>query len=113
MDDIGAVMDAGGSQRAALVGASEGGSQCTLFAATYPERTRALILCGAVATNVWSPQTPWAPTDELYETYMGVIEREWGGPVGLPLFAPSKIGDKRFEDPHVRLIEFVGRCPWS
>ncbi|HLB26720.1 MAG TPA: adenylate/guanylate cyclase domain-containing protein [Dehalococcoidia bacterium] len=107
MDDIGAVMDAVGSQRAALFGASEGGSQCTLFAATYPERTRGLILYGAVATNVWSPQTPWAPTDATFETYMGIIEREWGGPVGLPLFAPSMVGDKRFEDWWARLLRLA------
>jgi len=107
MDDLGAVKDAVGSQRAALFGVSEGGSQCTLFAATYPERTRALILYGAVATNVWSPQTPWAPTDELFETYMTIIEREWGGPVGLPLFAPSMIGDKRFEDRWARLLRLA------
>ena len=107
MDDIGVVMDAVGSQRAALLGASEGGSQCTLFAATYPERTRALILYGTVATNVWSPQAPWAPTDEIFETYIGIIEREWGGPVGLPLFAPSMVGDKRYEDWWARLLRLA------
>src|SRR5690242_13097423 len=49
MDDIRAVMDAAGSERAALLGVSEGGPMCALFAATYPQRTRALILCGTFA----------------------------------------------------------------
>ena len=51
IDDLTSVMDSVGSERAALLGASEGGSLCTLFAATHPERTSALILCGAVATT--------------------------------------------------------------
>src|SRR5436309_1066278 len=51
MDDVRAVMDAAGSERAALFGLSEGGAMSVLFAATYPERTRALILCGTLATG--------------------------------------------------------------
>jgi pimeloyl-ACP methyl ester carboxylesterase len=47
MDDVRAVMDAVGSQQAALFGISEGGAMSVLFAATYPERTRALVLSGA------------------------------------------------------------------
>src|SRR2546423_4870171 len=50
MDDVRAVMDATGSERAALFGLSEGGPMSVLFAATYPERTRALLLCGTFAT---------------------------------------------------------------
>src|SRR5437899_8186435 len=49
MDDLRAVMDASGSRRAALVGASEGGVMCALFAATYPERTSALVIYGSYA----------------------------------------------------------------
>ena len=48
MDDVRAVMDAVGSERAVLFGTSEGGIMCTLFAATYPERTAALVLYGAI-----------------------------------------------------------------
>jgi pimeloyl-ACP methyl ester carboxylesterase/class 3 adenylate cyclase len=51
MDDVRAVMDAAGSERAALFGLSEGGPMSVLFATTYPERTRALILCGSFATG--------------------------------------------------------------
>ena len=55
MDDVRAVMDAAGSERAALFGLSEGGPMSVLFAATYPERTRALILCGTFATGTLDP----------------------------------------------------------
>ena len=111
MDDIGAVMEAAGSERAALFGASEGGSQCALFAASYPERTQGLILYGTVATNVWSPEAPWAPTEEIFEMYMDVIQREWGGPVGLPLFAPSVAGDERLQAWWARLLRLAASPP--
>jgi pimeloyl-ACP methyl ester carboxylesterase len=62
IDDVRAVMDAVGSQRAALVGHSEGGNMAVLFAATYPQRTLALVAFGIFATRVWSPDYPWAPT---------------------------------------------------
>jgi pimeloyl-ACP methyl ester carboxylesterase/class 3 adenylate cyclase len=52
MDDVRAVMDAAGSERAALFGLSEGGPMSIMFAATYPERTLALVLCGTFATGV-------------------------------------------------------------
>ena len=111
MDDIGAVMEAAGSERAALFGASEGGSQCALFAASYPERTQGLILYGTVATNVWSPEAPWVPTEEIFEMYMDVIQREWGGPVGLPLFAPSVAGDERLQAWWARLLRLAASPP--
>src|SRR5947209_4018680 len=53
MDDVRAVMDAVGSQRAALFGFSEGGNMCVLFAATYPERTSALVTFGCFAKRIW------------------------------------------------------------
>ena len=66
MDDVRAVLDAVGSERAALFGFSEGGLMSVLFAATYPERTTALVLFGVFAKRIWSPDYPWAPTpDEL------------------------------------------------
>lgn len=59
MDDLRAVMDAAGSRRAALLGLSEAGAMCTLFAATYPERTSALVLIGCVPRRLWAPDYPW------------------------------------------------------
>jgi pimeloyl-ACP methyl ester carboxylesterase len=61
MDDIRAVLDAVGSSKAALMGVSEGGPMSILFAATYPERVSALILCGTYAT-ICRPDQPWART---------------------------------------------------
>ena len=67
MEDVHAVMDAVGSERAALVGTSEGGSMSMLFAATYPERTVALVLHGSYAKGMWSKDYPWAKTREQTE----------------------------------------------
>jgi pimeloyl-ACP methyl ester carboxylesterase len=73
MDDVRAVMDAAGSRRAALFGLSEGASMSALFAATYPERTAALVLRSALARTLWAPDYPWGRTEEEYERE---IERE-------------------------------------
>ncbi len=67
MDDLRAVMDAVGSRRAALVGISEGASMCLLFAATYPDRTAALVLRSAAPRTLWAPDYPWGRTEEQYE----------------------------------------------
>jgi len=67
MDDVRAVMDAADSERAALLGMSEGSTMCMLFAATYPERVSALILWGAMARSTAAPDYPWAPEKEAVE----------------------------------------------
>jgi pimeloyl-ACP methyl ester carboxylesterase len=67
MDDVRAVMDAAGSRRAALFGLSEGASMSALFAATYPERTAALVLRSPVARTLWAPDYPWGRTEDEYE----------------------------------------------
>lgn len=79
MDDARAVMDAVGSERAAVFGVSEGGPMATLFAATYPERTIALVLFGTVAC--WKPAADYAwpvSTDEEFEREIEETERIWG-----------------------------------
>lgn len=96
MDDICAVMDAVGSQRAAFFGVSEGGVLCALFAATYPVRTAALVVFGTFARRIWSPDYPWAPTPEARQRECEHIEREWGGMMDLSKYIPSKIGDEAF-----------------
>jgi len=58
MDDVRAVMDAAGSERAGLIGVSEGGPMSIVFAATYPERVWALILAGTYARARWAPDYP-------------------------------------------------------
>jgi pimeloyl-ACP methyl ester carboxylesterase len=79
MDDVRAVMDAVGSERAALFGYSEGGPMCCLFAATHPERTTALALYGTYAKRQDpDPDYPWAATRLQREEYAAQVEREWG-----------------------------------
>jgi pimeloyl-ACP methyl ester carboxylesterase len=96
MDDVRAVMDAAGSERAALMGISEGGPLCLLFAATYPERTTAVILIGAYARRPWAPDYPWAARPDQSEAFLQEIARDWGGPVGLAERAPSEAGNEAF-----------------
>jgi pimeloyl-ACP methyl ester carboxylesterase len=64
IDDLRAVMDAVGSERASVFGVSEGGNLSAFFAATYPERTKALVLFGTFAKRIWSSDYPWAPKAE-------------------------------------------------
>jgi len=98
MDDVRAVMDATGSERAALWGISEGGPMSILFSATYPERTSALILYGSIAKGSWAPDYPWAEklgkeTDDWLEG----LRQEWGGPIGIDFWAPSMADDPLFQ----------------
>jgi pimeloyl-ACP methyl ester carboxylesterase len=95
MDDLRAVMDAVGSERAALCGYSEGGVMCALFAATYPTRTTALITIGSYARQKPGPGYPWGRTQEQQEQFLDSIQKGWGGPVGLDLRAPSIAHDDR------------------
>ncbi|HVH15738.1 MAG TPA: alpha/beta hydrolase [Candidatus Angelobacter sp.] len=67
IDDIRAVMDDAGSKEAAIIGLSEGGSMACLFAATYPQRTRALILWGVQARWIKTKDYPWGQTTEEFE----------------------------------------------
>jgi pimeloyl-ACP methyl ester carboxylesterase len=94
MDDVRAVMDAVGSERAALFGASEGGPMCMLFAATYPERTAALILYGSFPVRTWSPDYPWAMTAEQQATFEEMVRADWGKGADSAIRIPS--ADERF-----------------
>jgi class 3 adenylate cyclase len=80
MDDIRAVMDAAGSERAVLAGLGDGGPLCALFAATYPERTTALVLLNSMPRFVRSPELPWLPTRAEYERGAEEAARSWGNP---------------------------------
>jgi len=79
MDDVRAVMEAVGSERAALLGVSEGGPMCSLFAATYPGKTSALVMIGTYAKRLWDPDYPWAPTVENRGMFFDEIRDHWGG----------------------------------
>jgi class 3 adenylate cyclase len=92
MDDVRAVMDAVGSKQAALFGISEGGAMSVLFAATYPERTRALVLYGS-----YGHFPTWVLPPEKFEAFINFIETAWGTGASLNVFAPSKVSDERFK----------------
>lgn len=92
IDDVRAVMDAAGSERASLLGISEGGAMSALFAATHPERVTSLVLYGAMARTTEAPDYPWAsPADALRESAAEFIAPYWGqrGEVMAELFTPS------------------------
>jgi pimeloyl-ACP methyl ester carboxylesterase len=78
MDDIRAVMDAVGSRHAAFYGISEGVAMCVLFAATYPERTAALVLRGGYPRTLWAPDYPWGRTEEENERELARSKRIYG-----------------------------------
>jgi class 3 adenylate cyclase len=78
MDDIRAVMDAAGSERAVLFGWGDGASLASLFAATYPDRASGLILAGGNARMAWAPDYPWAITQERWTQEHARIPEIWG-----------------------------------
>ncbi len=98
LDDVRAVMDAAGSTRAVLLGVSEGGPLCSLFAATYPEKTEALVMIGSYARRIQDPDYPWGVTHEERDRFCQTIIDEWGGPVGVDTRAPSLAADEGFRD---------------
>ncbi len=98
MEDVHTVMDAVGSERAVLIGVSEGGPMCSLFAATYPERTSALVMIGTYAKRIWEEDYPWAPTEEQRLAFFELMQRDWGKPVGIDDRAPSMANDEDFRE---------------
>jgi pimeloyl-ACP methyl ester carboxylesterase len=92
MDDLRAVMDAVGIERANLFGISEGGSLATLFAASHPERTQSLILYGSFARF-----RHWIATDQAWDALMKYMDEAWGSGKSLPAFAPSKANDSAIQ----------------
>jgi pimeloyl-ACP methyl ester carboxylesterase len=105
MDDMRAVMDKVGVRRAALLGHSEGGAMCALFAATYPERTRALVMAGSAARTRWAPDYPLGATDDAIEELERSILDGWGVEVIRSLLrqmGPSIADDEELVQAHTR-----------
>jgi pimeloyl-ACP methyl ester carboxylesterase len=96
MDDVRAVLDAVGSTRAALLGVSEGGPMCAVFAATYPERTTALVMYGSYARRLRTADYPGGQSEEALAGFLREIETNWGGPVGAATRAPTLVRDEPF-----------------
>jgi class 3 adenylate cyclase len=109
IDAVRAVMDAAGSERAALFGVSEGGPMSVLFAATHPERVTALVLYGAMGRTTEAPDYPWAqPAEALRESAVEFIAPYWGieAEAMVELFTPSLAGDRE-------AVEFTARMERS
>ena len=96
IDDVSAVMDAVNSERAVVFGVSEGGGMASVFAASHPERTAALVLYGTFAKRAWSPDYPWAPTAEARQRWYDLLQNEWGGKTDLETLAPSAAHEEAF-----------------
>jgi class 3 adenylate cyclase len=98
MDDVRAVMDAVGSERAALMGSSDGAAMAALFAATYPERTAALILNGPIVRGRWAPDYPWGSRDEADSA--AEVATWYGTPEDveklIATLMPGRAGDEEF-----------------
>ena len=93
MDDVRAVLDAVGSSRATLLGFSEGGTMCMLFAATYPDRTAGLITIGSYARRLRAPDYPYFTDKETAFQAVQAAAGDWGGPVGVDIRMPSVADD--------------------
>jgi class 3 adenylate cyclase len=95
MDDVRAVMDAAGSERAAVIGESEGGPLAMLFAAAHPERTAALILQGAEVRERTDEDWRWGEaTEEEFDAAMATLPERWGKGLGIDWIAPSIAGEE-------------------
>ena len=98
MDDVRAVMDAVGSERAVVLGISEGGAMSALFAATHPQRTLALVLMGTFARMMWAPDYPIGLSDDDYRKRLDAIEEdEWASAVTKEWLA--RVGPEILHDP--------------
>ena len=102
MDDVRAVMDAAGSHRATVMGASEGGPLSALFAATYPERTIALVLYGAMPRFTSAPGFPWGPPPDEYLREAEELPRTWGTYEGAAEVLASQTPDPTEDE--IRLL---------
>ena len=105
MDDVRAVLDAVGSERAAVLGHSEGGAMSALFAATYPERTQALVMVGSPARTRWAPDYPIGATDEEIDELASSILEGWGLELIRSLLVrmgPSVVDDEELVQAHTR-----------
>jgi len=78
VDDLRAVLDAAGSERAVLLALADGGPLGCMFAGTHPERTIALVLCNTRPRMAWSPDYPWGMREAEFERQMADIDRDWG-----------------------------------
>jgi len=108
MQDIRAVMDAVGVERAVLVSIEDGGAESFLFAATYPERTAALVADSPTARGTWAPDAPWQWTEDRWAEWIAEIEADFGSKAFIGRMVewlfPSRVGDAVFAENWGRVI---------
>lgn len=104
MDDLRAAIEAAGFERPAIFGISEGGPMSTLYAATYPTEVSALVLLGTYARMMEAPDFSPGISEAALNRWGEVVRRDWGGPVALGAWAPSRVGDAEFERWWARLL---------
>jgi class 3 adenylate cyclase len=102
MDDLRAVMDAVGSERAALIAGLAAGFMATVFAATYPGRASSLVLVDTFPRFVRAPDYPWGAPAAERTRRLDEVQAEWGRGLMLHQFAPSMAGDRRLQEAWAR-----------
>jgi len=96
MDDVLSVLDAAGSSSAAFFGLSQAGPMAIMFAASHPERTRALVLYATYASPRQHKDYPWGRSPEWMDDYGRMIDEKWGSGLFLAQVAPSRLDDRSF-----------------
>jgi class 3 adenylate cyclase len=107
-DDVRAVMDAVDSEQAALFGTSEGGILAAVFAATYPERSVALVISGSGARFSPADDYPWGFDAEMQRLVEAYIENSWGTGEGASMMAPDLVDDPVFRTWYAQLERLSG-----
>ena len=102
LDDVGAVLDAAGSERAVLFGETEGGGTCAVFAASFPERCSALIWWGASPRSAWAPDYPSGLTEETFADEEVFMEQAWGSEDAVAELVRRVGGASIADDPEAR-----------
>ena len=103
MDDLRAVMDDAGIERAALLGVSEGGPMCMLFAASFPERCSSLALVNTFARFMRDEAAPWGRSEEDRELFLATVVKTWGTGSSADVLAPGLAKDPAFRERFARL----------
>ena len=102
MDDVRAVMDAAGCERAALMGSLDGGAMAALFAATYPERTAALVLVNPIVRGRWASDYPWGSRDDAVSA--ATVAGWWGNVEAVREHLATSIPGRADDEEFVRQV---------
>lgn len=97
MDDLTAILDAAGADKVSLLGLNESGTLCSLYAATYPERVRSLVLYGSFATTTWQPDYPWGQKPNEREEQIQLVMAFWGHEGTGGVFNQGPSADEDFQ----------------